>query len=85
MKNLNLENFKAAIRINDYPLNTCSLCGYWMSYFYQGDKIVIDTGCDCVTYSNIKEVSDLELQSMINCCPEKVNNFINNANKKKGS
>jgi hypothetical protein len=43
-----------------FPVRDCSLCGYMMGYVvlsHDFKNVGLDTGCDCVTYTNVNQSS----------------------------
>ncbi len=40
--------------ITKWTIHSCSMCGYPCGYIIDGDTVAYDSGCDCVTYTNIK-------------------------------
>lgn len=40
--------------ITRWPVHDCSMCGYPCGYIINGDRVAYDSGCDCVTYSNVQ-------------------------------
>jgi hypothetical protein len=47
------------IHLTFWPIHDCSICGYTCGYYFEHDweDVFYDSGCDCVTYSNIQERS----------------------------
>lgn len=51
------EEFKQAAQthnITSWNIRDCSLCGYPLSYYFDGDNVSYDSGCDCISFSNIQ-------------------------------
>ena len=65
-------NIKAkAIELNKtfFPVRDCSICGYMLGYVVMNrdfSNLGFDTGCDCVTYSNINQSSWEEMERFYN-------------------
>jgi hypothetical protein len=36
-----------AIKKMRLPIHTCSICGYRCSFYFKGDQLGYDSGCDC--------------------------------------
>ncbi len=54
------DELKAQAKLNNitvYPVHNCSMCGYPCGYIIDGDTVSYDSGCDCVTYSNVQPQS----------------------------
>lgn len=50
-----------------FPVRDCSICGYMMGYVVLSadhSNLGFDTGCDCVTYSNINHSNWDEMKNM---------------------
>lgn len=37
-----------------YPVHDCSMCGYRCGFIIRDEDVAYDSGCDCVTYTNIQ-------------------------------
>lgn len=53
------EFIQAAIdrNLTQWPIHNCSMCGYPCSYVMPANnrsKVFYDSGCDCVTYTNVQ-------------------------------
>lgn len=68
--------FEKALRLKG-PLSTreCSICGYMMSYLVQDDRICFDSGCDCVTWSNVQPVSSDAVEELFQNNYYNINEF----------
>lgn len=58
MKKITVEELKQAIKdkgITRWIIHECSMCGYPCGYYFCGDIVKYDSGCDCVGYINISE------------------------------
>ena len=50
------EEFKESVaknKLTELRTRECSFCNYKLGYVFNGDKISIDTGCDCVNYGPV--------------------------------
>lgn len=62
-----LKEFKTKAKkgeIKNIELNKCSICEFMMEINVTGDMPTIDTGCDCVNYSRIQEITWEEAYSI---------------------
>lgn len=81
---VSVEAFKEAIKTKKFfPLRECSLCQFMMGFFplmIDGEeKIVTDTGCDCVRYENVRPISDEDLEGYLeprNGYVERIKEFV---------
>ena len=55
------EDFVTAIKKKPYPLRECSICDYLMHFYYQGDTLYYDSGCDCSRSSHMEARPDSDL------------------------
>jgi len=44
-----------------YPTGACSMCGYRIGFNVCRGDVVLDTGCDCVTYKGLRNSSFKEM------------------------
>lgn len=42
------------IGLDFYPVHDCSICGYTCGYRFHGESVFYDSGCYCVTYTNLQ-------------------------------
>ena len=52
------DDFKQQAKLHNiirWNVHDCSICGYRCGYIIEGDQVYYDSGCDCVTYSDIKQ------------------------------
>ncbi len=52
------QDFEKAVKehnITNWPIHNCSICGYECGYLFKDGKVGYDSGCDCVSYSNIQQ------------------------------
>ena len=58
MKKITVEELKKAVKekgIKRWIIHECSMCGYPCGYYFAGDKVKYDAGCNCVDYQDISE------------------------------
>lgn len=51
------EEFKAQAKVKNitqWPGHNCPKCGYTVGYYFQGENVFFDNGCDCFSGQNLK-------------------------------
>lgn len=51
-----IEEFKDAAKEKDiifWNIHTCGMCGYRCGFLFDGDTVMYDSGCGCVTYGPV--------------------------------
>lgn len=43
------DEFAEAIKKKPFPLRDCSICGYMMNFYYDGDVLHYDSRCECTS------------------------------------
>lgn len=58
-----VEEFKQAAKkhgITKWPMHDCSICGYHCGFLIAGDEVNYDSGCDCITFGPVINLSSWE-------------------------
>jgi hypothetical protein len=57
------EEFVLSLSLAKLVVHNCSFCDYDCGYFAEGQYVFYDSGCDCVKYSGIRQVTYMEILS----------------------
>ncbi len=63
MEKVTVEETREALHehhITRWPIRPCSMCGVPITYYFEDDKIQLDTNCACVTYTTPRQDKTVE-------------------------
>jgi len=69
LRNITADEVKESVQRNkiDYiAVRDCSICGFEIHYLIEQGQVGLNTGCDCVSYGNITEVTWEDLAETVN-------------------
>ena len=60
------KNAAKKLNLSKWPVHDCSICGYSCGYVFDGNNVGYDSGCDCVTWENIRPSSWADVADFYN-------------------
>ena len=63
MENVTVEQTCEAIhdhQITRWPIRDCSICGSFVTYYFEDGEVHLDTNCSCVGYRTPRQIRSVE-------------------------